>query len=999
MANDFKSTFRDPERRWGVKGYATRFQGFQNLMLFHVSDILLVSSLYDSFILEEDGRLYEMLQKEYEGLSLSHTPSITHVSSGAEALDLFSSGHSFDVIIVTLHVEDMPATRFAKKLREAGENIPIVLLTYDNREQSELKLRHENTLFNGVFLWQGDFRILIAAIKYIEDRINVEHDTRAIGVQSIIVIEDDVRYYSSFLPSVYTEIHRQSQRLISEGINISDRYLRMRARPKILLCSTFEEAWGYLEKYEETILGVISDIDFPRAGVHDPEAGLKFAKAVKDRRSDIPILLQSTDPLNQERAHATGSSFLLKESPRFLDELRQFMGQYFSFGDFIFRAADGGEVGRASDLKSLEEQLQSVPAESIEYHAERNHFSNWLKARTEFWLAHLLRPSKVSDYPSVEGLRSYLISSLQAYRRSRQLGQITEFDKATFDPTSSFARIGGGSLGGKARGLGFVNTLLYNLDVTSRFDDLEISVPPAVVLGTDVFDQFLEENNLREYALHSTDDEETTARFLEAQRFPGEILRDLSDFLDLIKEPLAVRSSTLLEDSQYHPFAGVYETYMIPNNQADAQVRLEQLVNTVKRVYASTFYQHAKEYIKVTSYLLEEEKMAVIIQKMVGARHGQRFYPDFAGVARSHNFYPIPPQRASDGVVSIALGLGKYVVEGGNTVRFSPKYPKHVMQFTSAEATLRSSQSEFFSLDMDSPPLGLHETHDGLVKRHGLEEAEEDGTLNYVGSTYSPDDDTIHDGLLRTGRRVVTFAPILRHRIFPLPEIFQLLLDMGSWGMGTPVELEFAVNLSVASKNRQQFGLLQIRPLVLSREADELEVETVEPELVLCQSDKALGHGFFNDICDIVLVDRDRYDRSNSQIVAAEVSAFNRKLVGERRPYILIGVGRWGSFDPWLGVPVKWDQIAGAKVIVETSFKDFDVTPSQGTHFFQNITSFGVGYFTVPTDSREGFVDWKWLQDQPSMEEKEYTRHIRLPAPLEVKINGQHNKGIILKPQ
>ena len=999
MPNSYNQDIRDPGARWGVRGYATRFQGFQNLMLFHVSDILLVSSLYDSFILEEDGRLYEMLRSEYEGLSLSHTPSITHVSTGEEALDLIASGHLFDVIITTLHVKDMTASRFAKRLRESGERIPLVLMAYDNREQSELMLRDESSLFDRVFLWQGDFRILIAAIKHIEDRMNVEHDTRAIGVQSIIVIEDDVRYYSSFLPIVYTEIHHQSQRLIAEGINLSDRYLRMRARPKILLCSTFEEAWEYFEKYEENILGVISDIDFPRKGVHDPAAGLEFSRAVKARHVDIPVLLQSTVSENEGKAHAIGASFLLKDSPTFLHDLRQFMAHYFSFGDFIFRTPDGVEVGRASDLKSLEEHLQVVPGSSIEYHAERNHFSNWLKARTEFWLAHKLRPRQVSDYESVEGLRKDLISSLQAYRRTRQLGQITEFDKTTFDPTSSFARIGGGSLGGKARGLGFINTLIYNLDITNRFEGIEISVPPAVVLGTDVFDRFLEDNKLQEFALRCDDDEEITQRFLEAKKFPGDILAQLSDVLDLIREPLAVRSSTLLEDSQYHPFAGVYETYMIPNNHLDPRVRLEQLVNTIKRVYASTFYQSAKEYIKVTSYLLEEEKMAVVIQKMVGARHSERFYPDFAGVARSHNFYPIGPQRASDGVVSVALGLGKTVVDGGNAVRFCPKYPKHVMQFATTEATLRSSQTEFYALDMDSPPLGLHETHDELLKRYGLDVAERDGTLHFAGSTFSADDDTIHDGLLRSGRRVVTFAPVLRHKILPIPEILQFLLEMGSWGMGTPVELEFAVDKSSRPKGPVEFGVLQIRPLVLSREAEVLEVEIPDPSELICHSERAMGNGVIRDIYDIVVVDRERFERSKSHEVAIEVSQFNRQLMGERRPYLLIGVGRWGSFDPWLGIPVKWDQIAGARVIIETGFKDFDVTPSQGSHFFQNITSFMVGFFTVSAEGQDGFVDWTWIGEQRPLMEKNFTRHIRLSAPIEVKINGQQNRGVIFKPR
>lgn len=999
MAEEFKEMIRDPDSPWRMRGYATRFQGFQSLMRFHVSDILLVSSLYDSFILEEGGRLYEMLRKEYEGLSLSHTPSITHVSSGSEALDLISSGHSYDLIITTLHIEDMLATRFAKKLKESAENIPLVLLAYDNREQSELIRHDERSLFDRVFLWQGDFRILIAAIKCVEDRINVDHDTRAIGVQSIIVVEDDVRYYSSFLPIIYTEIHLQSQRLIAEGINLSDRYMRMRARPKILLCSDYEEAWKQFEQYEETVLGVVSDVDFSRKGVQDRRAGIELAKAIKARHADIPILLQSTAPENEGDAHAIGASFLLKDSPTFLHDLRQFMGQYFSFGDFIFRSPDGLEVGRATDLKTLEEQLQRVPAESIEYHAARNHFSNWLKARTEFWVAHRLRPRKVTDYPSVEDLRLDLISSLQAYRRTRQLGQITDFDKTTFDPTISFARIGGGSLGGKARGLGFVNTLLYNFDIHNRFRGVEIAVPPAVVLGTDVFDQFLDANDLREFALKSTNDEETLHQFLEAGQFPDEILRQLSEFLDLIREPLAVRSSTLLEDSQYHPFAGVYETYMIPNNSPEPSDRLIQLLNTIKRVYASTFYQAAKEYIKVTSYLLEEEKMAVIIQKMVGSRRKNRFYPDFAGVARSYNFYPVAPQKASDGIVSVALGLGKMVVDGGNTVRFCPKYPKHLLQFASTDATLRSSQSEFYALDLEAAPLPSSETHDALVKTYTLADAELDGTLHHVGSTFSPDDDTIHDGLLRKGRRVVTFAPVLRHKILPAPEILDLLLDMGSWGMGTPVELEFGVNMAVPPGEPVEFGLLQIRPLVLSREAEELELDVIDPDKLVSQCTKSLGNGLIDNIFDIIVVDKDRFERSRSIEVAHEVGEFNHKLVAEHKPYLLIGVGRWGSADPWLGIPVKWDQISGARAIVEAGFKDFDVSPSQGSHFFQNITSFMVGYFTVSSEGRDGFVNWDWIAQQGSLESKKYTRHIQFDSPLIVKINGKQNRGVIFKPE
>ena len=730
-----------------------------------------------------------------------------------------------------------------------------------------------------------------------------------------------------------------------------------------------------------------------RGGIQDARAGIEFARDVKSRHHDIPILLQSTTSENEREAKALGASFLLKDSTMLLHDLRQFMIQYFSFGDFVFRTPDGIEVGRASDLQSLEEQLHYVPEESIRYHAERNHFSNWLKARTEFWLAHRLRPRKVSDYPSVQALREDLISSLREYRRLRQRGIITDFKKETFVPTSSFARIGGGSLGGKARGLGFVNILINNYDVRDRFEDVQVYVPPGVVIGTDVFDRFVDENHLRNIALQSDDDEDITRRFLEARSFPEEILGELAAFLDLIREPLAVRSSSLLEDSQYHPFAGVYETYMIPNNHPDPFIRLSELVNTIKRVYASTFYHSAKDYFKVTSYRLEEEKMAVIIQKMVGAQHGERFYPDFSGVGKSYNFYPIAPQKSQDGIVSAALGLGKTVVDGGITVRFCPKYPQHLLQFFSTDEALRNNQSEFYALEMSGQPLHYLETHDTLLKKYGLDVAERDGTLPYVGSTYSAENDSLSDGLARTGIRIVTFAPVLRNKMFPLAQILELLLDMGEWGMGTPVEIEFAVSMSSPGGKPKEFGLLQMRPLVLSRDIDQFDAGRL-----ICQSHQVLGNGVIPDIFDIILVDPRRFERSKSLDVAREVMHFNEKLIAEHRPYLLIGVGRWGSLDPWLGIPVKWDQISGAKAIVEAGLRDMDVAPSQGSHFFQNITSFMVGYFTVSSNAKQGTVDWEWLSGQESVEEGIYVRHLRFATPIVIKMNGHQNKGIILKP-
>jgi CheY-like chemotaxis protein len=980
-------------------GYPASFQSFQDLMRFRIRDVLLVSSLYDLYLFEEDGRLYDLIRNEYLGLSLSHSPELTRVSSGNEAIALAKEEKRFDLIITTLHIEDMSALKFARMVRDAGLTIPIVLLAYDDRELQGLISHQDTSIFERIFIWQGDFRLIIGIIKHLEDRMNVDHDTRLAGVQSIILVEDNVRYYSSFLPIVYSEILNQSQRLISEGLSLSHKYLRMRARPKILLCESYEEAWEYFQKYEECILGVISDIDFMHGGVPDPRAGIELAKRVKLRDPDIPVLLQSTNPDFEAQARMLGVSFLLKDSPTFLHELRRFMSEYFSFGDFVFRTPDGREVGRAADLKSLEEQLQYVPEESIVYHGERNHFSNWLKARTEFWLAHKLRPRKVSDYPSTAALRDDLIASLRSYRRIRERGFISDFAKETFDPTISFARIGGGSLGGKARGLGFVSVLINNYDVTDRFEGVHIMIPPAVVLGTDVFDQFIDDNNLRTFALSPAGDEEVRRRFLGARNFPKGIRAELAAFLDSIREPLAVRSSSLLEDSHYHPFAGVYETYMIPNNHPDPRVRLEELLTAVKLVYASTYHRAAKEYIKATSYHLEEEKMAVVIQKMVGAPHEDRFYPDFSGVARSYNFYPVEPQQPGDGIVAVALGLGKTIVDGGITVRFCPKYPTHLLQFFSTEESLHNNQTEFFALDLSARIHDGVSSPDELLKRLGLEMAEKDGALAHVGSTYSEENDAIYDGLSRAGTRLVTFAPILRNKAFPLPDIVKLLLDLGSWGMGTPVEIEFAVSMSGERDKPRQFGLLQIRPWALSQQVEDLNIEEVDRERLICQSHQVLGNGIVDDMYDIVVVDIHRFDRARSHEVAREVSQFNEQLIAQHRPYLLVGVGRWGTLDPWLGIPVKWDQIAGARTIVETSFKDFDVAPSQGSHFFQNITSFSVGYFTINSKVQQGFIDWDWLLGQEAVEEKLYTRHLHFETPVVVKMNGHQNRGIILKPE
>jgi len=999
MKNDFKRSLPHADPLWVEHGYGTRFQGFQNLMRLRIRDILLVSSLYDLYVFEEDGRLYELIRSQYERLNLTHAPELSRVSNGREAIELVKEEKRFDLIITTLHIEDMRSATFAKRIKEEGLDIPVVLLAFDNKELSDMLLHHEASCFDQIFIWQSDFRLLLAIVKVLEDRMNVDHDTHLVGVQSILVIEDNIRFYSAFLPDIYVETMKHTQRLISEGINLTHKKLRQRARPKILLCRNYEEAKSYYEQYQDTILGVLSDIDFPIQGKPDSEAGLKFMKEVKNVHPDIPFCLFSTVKSNEEKARSAGAFFIYKKSPDILKELRQFMAESLNFGDFIFRTNNGREVGRANDLLSLEGSLHTIPDESMRFHAERNHFSNWLKARTEFWLAHELRPRKVSDFNSVKDMREDLIAALRDYRKLRQRGIVTEFNKESYDPFSSISKIGGGSMGGKARGLSFVNILINNYNVQDRFEDVRIYIPPAVVIGTDIFDQFLQENNLKDFALKATSDDDIIQAFLKTKRFPEEVLGELAAFLDIVDAPLAVRSSSLLEDSHNHPFAGVYKTYMIPNTNPDPMIRLAELVKAIKKVYASTYFQSAKDYIKATAYHLEDEKMAVIIQKMIGASHDERYYPNFSGVARSYNFYPIPPQKYTDGIVFLALGLGKMVVEGGPSVRFYPKDPLYIDQFFTVKNTLRYSQSEFFALDLKQTAPSSAKGDDYFVKKYPLKDAEKDETLHVVGSTFSPETDSIVDGISRDGYRLVTFAPILRNQIFPLSEILDLLMDMGSWGMGTPVEIEFAVNLSMPKEQPKEFAMLQMRPMVLNRELEVLNIKDFKNEDLICYTRRVMGNGEIEDIHDIVFVDRDRYDRGKSQEVVQEIKYFNQRLLNENRRYILIGVGRWGSLDPWLGIPVKWSEISNVRTIVEADFKDFTVMPSQGSHFFQNLNSFLVGYFTIRSNSKGSFVDWAWLQNQPFLEEKKFTRLLRFEAPAVVKMSGHQNMGIILKPE
>ena len=952
--------------------------------------------MYDSFILAEDGELQEVILKEFLDLNVRHTPGITHVSTADEAVALARDGARYNLIISSTFLGDVTAEHLAERLRGAGIDTPVVVLAYDMREVGLATMGTPGaapSAIDRVFLWQGDVRLVPAIVKYVEDRRNVAHDTGVLGVQAILVIEDNVRYYSSFLPTIYTELMHHAHNLVPEGVNLSHKLMRLQAQPKILLCGSYEEAWEYFDRYAENILGVISDIEFPRGGAMAADAGLEFAQRVRERQPDVPVMLQSSRAENQELARSVGAAFLQKGSPTLLHQLRRFMADQLGFGDFVFGMPDGREVGRAHDLREFEALLASAPAECVAYHAARNHFSKWFKARTEFALAHEVRPRKVSDFETVDHLRREVLRAIRDYRERTRRGVVVDFDRAAFNPQTTFCRMGGGSLGGKARGLAFVDLLLSESRMAERFPAATIGVPASVVLGADVFDEFLERNGLRDFALDSTDESEIERRFVEAE-LPAAITKDLRALAGAVRYPLAVRSSSLLEDSQYQPFAGIYDTFMLPNDHHRADVRLRQLLTAITRVYASTFSQAAKRYFAGGPYRLEEEKMAVVLQRIVGTGHGPRFYPDFAGVARSHNYYPLPPMTSDDGVAAVALGFGEAVVGGGTCVRFCPRYPRNIVQFSTVADTLANAQREFYALE-----LGRKDSTSALTPaRHPLSAAEEDGTLARVGSTYSPENDAIYDGVSRAGVRLVTFAPVLKHGVFPLAELLDALLGVAVKATNAPVEIEFAVSMPGGGVP-PEFGILQLRPLARIREAPELALAAVDRADLICESGSVLGHGTIDDVRDVIVVDMQRFDRSQTREIGQIVAQFNQALIAERRPYVLIGVGRWGSADPLLGVPVTWDQIAGARAIVEAGFADIRVTPSQGSHFFQNLSAGNIGYFTVNPDAGDGFVDWAWLAAQPAVEEQACVRHLRFDAPIVIAVNGRSQAGTIAKPR
>jgi len=969
--------------------YEVQFGGFDKLMPFRIREILLVSSPYDSSSIAEDDRLTELIFSEYLDLRLHYAPRVTRAATAEEALRLVRR-ERFDMILTMMRVGSMDIADFAREVKKAKPDLPVILLAYNLIDVE--RLREENVKeVDRVFLWLGDVKILLAIIKLLEDRSNIDHDIQTAGVQTILLIEDSVRFYSAYLPLIYEELMKQTRLLIAEGVNLSHKMLRMRARPKILMATSYEEAMELYQKYKSNLLGVITDVEFPRGGALDPEAGIRFTEMVRQDVFDMPVLLQSRDRTAAEKARSIGAWFLNKRSESLLSELRTFILEYFGFGDFVFRSPGGDEYGRVGDLHSMVEFLPKVPDEALAYHSGRNHFSKWLMARTEFELAHLIRPVALSDFEHAGDLRKYLIATFRRSLHQAQTGVIVNFSPKFFTPEVGFVKIGGGSLGGKARGLAFFNTLMGKRSFVHRFEGARIALPNTTVIATDHFDAFMEQNSLYSFVHHDVDDDALREAFLHAP-LPERLRQDLEAYVEKVRCPIAVRSSSLMEDSQSQPFAGIYETYLLPNNHPDSRVRLEQLCRAVRLVYASTFSEEARAYLGTTPHLQDEEKMAVILQRLVGHRFEDRFYPSFSGVAQSYNFYPLSPIKPEDGTAHVALGLGKTVVDGYKVLRFSPAHPQHLHQFATLADFLNTSQREFLALDMGHPERGVGFDSDSNLVKLGLDAAEKDGTLDALGSTYSPEDEAIYDGLSRPGPRLVTFAHVLKYDVFPLAEMLKFILEVGNQAMGCHVEMEFAVDLQ-----EKIFYILQIRPMTALENAVKVELSGIDFDRAVCHSVRALGHGVMDDLADILYVKPESFDAKNTRDIAREIGVINNSLRAEGRSYILIGPGRWGSADPWLGVPVTWGQISAAKLIVETTLPGFMVDPSFGTHFLHNVTALGIGYFTINHMLGDGRIDWEWLDKQKALSDTGRLRHVRLPKPLDVRIDGRSGEGVVLR--
>ena len=966
----------------------------QDLMLHRVHEILLVASPYDAYTLEQDGRLTEQILHEYLGMNLSYAPRVWQANTASYAMDLLSR-RPIDLIILMLRISDMDPLTFALKVKELYNNKSIILLAFDESEIKELPNNIDDVIDN-VFLWTGDSSVFPAIIKCVEDLKNVKRDVRKGNVRAILFIEDTPWYYSSILPVIYKETLFHAKQLMDKSLNDTQRLLHMRGRPKILLAKSYESATKFFKQYKNNILGIISDIRFPKDGLIHPHAGIIFAKYVKSIEQNMPILLQSNENNAIEQAKVISPFVLNKKSSTLFSDLRSFIVDNLGFGDFIFKNKLGEEIDRASNIDELLDVLENISEDSLNYHAAKNHFSNWLAARGEHKLATQFRKIKKDKFASFSDRKSHIISIIQDEHKNKNMTSVAEFKSTRGSLKANFLRIATGSLGGKARGLAFANFFWKEAQLENFFPNVIFKVPKVVVVGTDEFDRFMNVNNLWETALSLDDNKDIENVFLQGE-LSDSLVKVLEELLNEVKFPLAIRSSSLLEDSQYQPLAGMYATYMIPNCHESDLERLKQVCESIKRVFASTFFQEPKTLMETIVHRHEEEKMAVIIMEMAGQKHENYFYPSFSGVAQSYNYYPISYMRREEGIAFTAIGLGKTIVDGGKALRFSPHYPNVLPQFYSIKSTMANSQNSIYALNLDNGNSPLNNGEDDNLDKLFLSDLEQHGVLKYTASVICDEDGILRDSLSKKGMRVITFSKILKYNIFPLSEILKNMLSLCAKAMGCPVEIEFAVNLYDDSNRKDEFYLLQIKPMVVSNLQKFNNNDDNSEEEILCSSNMVLGDGLIENISNIIYIDIDAFDRSLTRNIAKEIELINRKL-GSTNPYLLIGPGRWGTADPWLGIPVNWQQISNAKIIVELGIDELNPEPSFGSHFFQNVTSLRIGYFTLQNINKDGDLDLEWIKSQPVKQVTKYIRWVQLENSLKIRIDGSSGKGVILKP-
>ena len=972
---------------------------FASLMEQRIYNILLIASKYDAFMLEEDGRIDEQIFNEYTSLNLRYPPRFTLASTLEEARELLLT-RTFDLIIMMPAVENSGVFNYAKQIKSVHATVPIVLLTPFSSEVFHRLYKHEDlSAIDYVFSWMGETDLLLAIVKLLEDKMNVDADIQSVGVQVILFVENSIQFYSAILPYLYKHVFVQSRSFMTEALNEHEQMLRMRGRPKILLARNYEEAQQLYDKYSRNILGVVSDVRFDREGKIDAAAGIKLASYMRSHDRFLPIILESSEEHNREEAKQLGTVFINKNSKTLHLELKEAVSSTFGFGEFHFVDPDTKwVVAVVKNLKDLQNKVFDIPAESMFYHMSRNHLSRWLYSRAMFPLAEFLRDLSITSIEEVDEARKIIFDAIVSYRRIKNQGVVAVFMSDRYDSYSNFARIGEGSMGGKGRGLAFLDVVSKRNKEFFDFETTQIVIPKTVVLCVDKFDEFMEQNQLYGIALSdNVSDDEILKHFLAA-KLPRSVVADLYAYLKAIDSPIAIRSSSLLEDAHYQPFAGVYSTYMVPNIKGHRISTLTMVCEAIKAVYASVYYKDSKTYMKATKNVISREKMAVVLQEVCGRQYGNRFYPSFSGVGRSLNFYPIGDEKPEDGVVNVALGLGKYIVDGGQTLRFSPKHPHNILQTSSLEFALNETQTHFNALDLSRTTFSP-QVDDGFnLFRLSVRDAEADGTLRFVASTFDPYDQIIRDGLYEEKyRKVITFANILEHEVFPLAEIVDKVLKVGEREMGRPVEIEFAVNLDYTENKNNVFYLLQIRPIVDANKSIDEDLEQVPLDSTLITSRQALGNGIIGNLCDVVYVKEGMFGPSNNQLIAYDIDKINRQLMEQDRPYVLIGPGRWGSSDTWLGIPVKWPNIAGAKVIVEAGQTSYHIDPSQGTHFFQNLTSCGSAYLTVDgLDDRE-VCNMDYLESLPVVAETKYIKHVRLEQALVAKIDGKKGMAVVLK--